>query len=239
MNRIVRFLPVWNATLGEGSAIGCLLESEDFSLFERGLGLPEWLAHTVEEIFGGLGDKDRALFAVQVFEAIPVGTSIEHVRWQLAVNRLQALVEALRLKTQSYAKNCCEVIQQALDYCRCMTSDGAEQLSLDAISRLAKAAETIAREEYQKQSAIEAAQPWLARPLYLNPKAIARLAKDDAYAAANAVVAASRAIESSPSAAGKSVAAAGAAAFHLIGPTSAEHYMREARDLIAMLRETQ
>ena len=67
---------------GKGCAIGCTLESFDHSAYPTELGLPEWLARLEDRLFEGMENKYAMKFPLDFLEAIPVGVSLEPVKWK-------------------------------------------------------------------------------------------------------------------------------------------------------------
>lgn len=88
---------------GKGCAIGCTLEAYDHSLFRTKLGLPMWLARLIDNIFEGLRKERAEQFAEDVLEAIPVGVCVEHVKHEIAIKRLTALLDTLEGNLEEYA----------------------------------------------------------------------------------------------------------------------------------------
>lgn len=65
---------------GRGCFIGCSLHSSEHDAFPRLLGLPEWYAHLGEAIFEGLSGGEHSTFALEVYDATPVGANLDRVR---------------------------------------------------------------------------------------------------------------------------------------------------------------
>ena len=76
-----------------GCAVGCSIHSlnrklgkkysiSDHKVYEKALGLPEWLARLEDEIFDGLPKEEAMKWPEQFAQAIPVGVNVERVKWQ-------------------------------------------------------------------------------------------------------------------------------------------------------------
>lgn len=65
---------------GKGCAVGCTIEGNDHSRYEKELGLPEWLAHLEDVIFEGLTNGEAKTFPARFLEAIPVGADLSLVK---------------------------------------------------------------------------------------------------------------------------------------------------------------
>src|SRR5216684_1861738 len=70
-----------------GCAVGCTLNNYDHLAYEHELGLPQWLA-------------------VDFLEAVPVGSNVEKVRWQLAILRHTQARDRLLSNKEPYAIQC-------------------------------------------------------------------------------------------------------------------------------------
>jgi len=65
----------WNGA--KGSLVGCILESEDLAQWEHELGLPQWLATTVDGLAAQQATVDDALaFGVELLSAIRPGADV-------------------------------------------------------------------------------------------------------------------------------------------------------------------
>ena len=61
----------------KGSIIGCILESEDLSEWETGLGLPQWLAVLIDALAANQPSvEEAAALGIATLEAIPPGTDV-------------------------------------------------------------------------------------------------------------------------------------------------------------------
>jgi hypothetical protein len=79
---------------GLGCAVGCTLESYDHARYPIELGLPEWLARLEDVIFENLPQQEAMLWPEKFLSAIPVGVDVEKVKHQLAIKRLDRIIEA-------------------------------------------------------------------------------------------------------------------------------------------------
>ncbi|XXX81272.1 hypothetical protein WMF30_21160 [Sorangium sp. So ce134] len=234
LDHIVQGKAIWTGEVG--TAVGCTIESDDYALYPTTLGLPEWFAWAEDAVFEGLPSKECAIFAIHVLQAIPVGANIEPVRWKLAIARHNAQMAMLQSNEAKYAAACRDAIQRVVKHCEQMLSgyetEAAEKEAIADAERSAKAAEAQARKVYKEQNSIESAAPWLADAVKHNPRTEARLAKEAARSAADAMASAARSIES-PRSAGKSIKAAASAA-----RTGVEKYFQdEGARLIALVSE--
>jgi hypothetical protein len=75
----------WNERSHKGCNIGCVLHSDDHSLFPERLGLPVWMAHLHDRMHEGLNLEDTRDFS-KVYSVIPVGISwdqLELIKYKL------------------------------------------------------------------------------------------------------------------------------------------------------------
>lgn len=88
----------------KGCAVGCSIHSlnhklgksyktSDHSVYEKELGLPEWLARLEDTIFEGLPTEDAQLWPTQFTKAIPVGVNLEPIKWQFCSFILKENIE--------------------------------------------------------------------------------------------------------------------------------------------------
>jgi hypothetical protein len=88
----------------KGCAVGCAIHSlnarlgknynnSDHSVYEKELGLPEWLARIEDTIFEGLPVSDAKKWPEQFIEAIPVGVNLESVKWKFCAFILKENIE--------------------------------------------------------------------------------------------------------------------------------------------------
>jgi hypothetical protein len=83
---IVQGVAEWNGD--KGGVIGCTVHSNDRSRYEPDLGIPTEVASLVEILFERLPEEEAKLFALEFFEAVPVGADLSFVwpaiaRWLL------------------------------------------------------------------------------------------------------------------------------------------------------------
>lgn len=67
---------------GKGCAVGCTVHGAEHKRYESELGLPEWLAHLEDVLFEWLTNAEAKAFPLAFLDAIPVGVSLDRVRWQ-------------------------------------------------------------------------------------------------------------------------------------------------------------
>lgn len=85
---------------GKGCGVGCTIHSSDIAAYETKLGLPMWLAKLEDVLFEGIENQEAKNFPLAFLEAIPVGVTLDHVRWQFCLFLMQenlALISALPL----------------------------------------------------------------------------------------------------------------------------------------------
>jgi hypothetical protein len=92
---------------GKGCFIGCVLHSDKHSEFETRYGIPTWMAKLCDVIFEGLPNGEAKKFAVEFWEAAPIGVDLNPLQHQFAVfvqrenlERVQSLDIAEALKTE-------------------------------------------------------------------------------------------------------------------------------------------
>jgi hypothetical protein len=78
---------------GKGCAVGCTLENYDHSSYPIELGLPKWIAHLEDRIFEGLPGEEAMFWPEQFLSAIPVGMDVEPIKHQLAIRRMNRLID--------------------------------------------------------------------------------------------------------------------------------------------------
>ena len=102
----------------KGCAVGCSIHSlnaklgtkyatNDHSVYETALGIPEWLARLEDGIFEGLPVSEAKKWPGEFLKAVPVGATLEPVKWQFCafilkrnIDRVLALDIADDLKKQ-------------------------------------------------------------------------------------------------------------------------------------------
>jgi hypothetical protein len=67
---------------GKGCAVGCTIYSNDHTLYEKNLGLPEWLARLEDRIFEGMSNEKAKQFPIDFIAAIPIGINLNKVKWR-------------------------------------------------------------------------------------------------------------------------------------------------------------
>lgn len=88
----------------KGCAVGCSIHSlnlklgknystADHSVYEKELGIPEWLARLEDTIFEGLPQKEAVEWPEQFAKAIPVGVNLEPVKWKFYAFILRENIE--------------------------------------------------------------------------------------------------------------------------------------------------
>ena len=81
---------------GKGCAVGCSLMSvakinnehfakDNHSLYEKYLGIPEWLARVEDTIFEGVSLKRSKTWPVEFAQAIPIGVDLESIKSKLMI----------------------------------------------------------------------------------------------------------------------------------------------------------
>jgi len=98
-------------TYGEGSngdwkgcAVGCSIHSlnkklgktyatNDHSVYEKELGIPEWLARLEDTIFEGLPIEEAKKWPTKFTKAVPVGVNLEPVKWKFCAFILKEGIE--------------------------------------------------------------------------------------------------------------------------------------------------
>lgn len=79
----------------KGCAVGCSIHSlnlklgkdystSDHSVYEKELGIPEWLARLEDTIFEGLPSEEAKKWPGQFLKAIPIGVNLEPVKWKIS-----------------------------------------------------------------------------------------------------------------------------------------------------------
>lgn len=113
---------------GKYCAVGCAIESlnklngkhydhSDHSVYEKELGVPEWLARLEDTLFEGITKEESKDWPLSFARAIPVGVDLEPVRWKLNVfiqKRNLKRVKALDID-ESLKRQVCEAIQQVIE----------------------------------------------------------------------------------------------------------------------------
>ncbi len=88
----------------KGCAVGCSIHSlnlklgkdydtSDHSVYEKELGIPEWLARLEDTIFEGLTVEESKSWPEKFAKAIPVGVNLEPVKWKFCSFILKENIE--------------------------------------------------------------------------------------------------------------------------------------------------
>jgi hypothetical protein len=96
----------FNSTSGKGCAVGCSLESvsrlkklkfsfDDHTLYEKHLGIPEWLARVEDTLFEGMTEERSKTWPVEFAEAIHPGADLEKVRVPFIVMLLEHTLQSM------------------------------------------------------------------------------------------------------------------------------------------------
>lgn len=97
-----------------GCAVGCTLDAYDHSRYPIELGLPEWLAYLEDAIFEGLPADEAQTWPESFLEAIQPGADVEPVRHQLALRRIDRLIDAQNGAVSKHDKSIDAVITQTV-----------------------------------------------------------------------------------------------------------------------------
>lgn len=110
-------------TYGEGSgkswrgcAVGCSIHSinalrgqnyktSNHSVYEKELGIPEWLARLEDTIFEGLPVAEAKLWPERFIKAIPEGVDLEPIKWKFSAYLMSAESAAESAKSVAYTKH--------------------------------------------------------------------------------------------------------------------------------------
>src|ERR1700676_815813 len=65
---------------GKGCAVGCSIHSSDHSLYEKELGLPEWIARVEDRIFEGLPNHLSKEWPLRISKAVKIGSNIDKIK---------------------------------------------------------------------------------------------------------------------------------------------------------------
>lgn len=88
----------------KGCAVGCSIHSlnirlkknydtDDHSVYEKALGVPEWLARLEDTIFEGLSAEEAKLWPEKFAKAIPVGVNLEPIKWRFSAYLLKENID--------------------------------------------------------------------------------------------------------------------------------------------------
>ncbi len=87
-----------------GCAVGCSIHSlnrlqnkryttDDHTVYEEALGIPEWLARLEDTIFEGLPKDDAMKWPLRFAKAVPVGKDLESIKWKFCAFVLSRNIE--------------------------------------------------------------------------------------------------------------------------------------------------
>src|ERR1700692_4227756 len=65
---------------GKGCSVGCSIHSSDHSLYEKELGLPEWIARVEDRIFEGLPNHLAKEWPLRFSKAVKIGSNIDKIK---------------------------------------------------------------------------------------------------------------------------------------------------------------
>ena len=93
----------------KGCSVGCTIDSINKILgktysnsshesIEESVGIPTWLAKVQDVLFEGIPDEEGAQFSIDFLSAIPVGVSLELVKWKFCAFILKECID--RVSTQ-------------------------------------------------------------------------------------------------------------------------------------------
>ena len=96
----------------KGCAVGCSIQSlnkgldtSDHSIYEKELGIPEWLARLEDKLFEGLPVEESKKWPGDFMQAIPIGVNLEHVKYKFCVFLLKENIDrVLTLKIEDSLK---------------------------------------------------------------------------------------------------------------------------------------
>jgi hypothetical protein len=191
----------------KGCAVGCSIHSlniklkknystSDHSVYEKELGIPEWLARLEDIIFEGLSVEESKKWPEQFAKAIPVGVNLEPVKWKFCAFILKENIElVLTLKISD------ELKKQVVDSIRGVLrlNESAIKTGIwddSAAESAARSAESAARSAaWSAESAAESAES-AARSAAWSAESAARSARSAAWSAAWSAESAARSAES-------------------------------------------
>ncbi len=88
----------------KGCAVGCSIHSlntklgkayktNDHTVYEKELGIPEWLARLEDTLFESLSVQDAKKWPGQFAKAVPVGVNLEPVKWKFCAHLMKENIE--------------------------------------------------------------------------------------------------------------------------------------------------
>jgi hypothetical protein len=229
----------------KGCAVGCTIDSinkvlgrsystSSHSIFEKTIGVPEWLARLQDNLFENLPEDESSQFAVDFLSSIPVGVNLEPVKWRFCAFVLKECIERIRNDDNLEEKLKKEVvtsIQGVLSiHESAITSGTFDTETARAAGAAAEAAAWAAAGTAWAARAARAARAAAGTAGSAEAAARAAWAARAARAAAGTAGSAWAAAEAAAGAAGAAWAAAEAAA-------GAAAYKRYAEELIRILKE--
>jgi len=107
----------------KGCAVGCSIKSlnklehtkystDDHTVYETALGMPEWLAQLEDKIFEGLLVEDAKQWPLRFSQAVPVGADLEPIKWKFCAFILSRNIE--RVLTLDIADSLKEEVVSAI-----------------------------------------------------------------------------------------------------------------------------
>jgi hypothetical protein len=220
----------------KGCAVGCSVHSlnkinktkastSDHTVYEKALGMPEWLARLEDTIFEGLPKELAMKWPLRFAQAVPVGVDLDPIKWKFcAYLMVQNIEQVLTLDiTDKLKEQVVSAIRGVLNLHETIIKTGKPAKS-EAWAAAGAAARSAESAEWAAESAAESAAELAARSAW----AAARSAGAAEWAAmAAAELAAELAARSAGAAAWAAMAAAELAA------ESAELAARSAADSVA------
>ena len=100
----------------KGCAVGCSVHSlnrlngtsyqtSDHTVYEKELGIPEWLARLEDRIFEGLPKEEAKKWPSQFIKAVPVGKNLDPIKWKFCAFILKENINrVLKLKIKDELK---------------------------------------------------------------------------------------------------------------------------------------
>lgn len=99
---------------GKGCAVGCTIEGDDHSKYEKELGIPEILARLEDGLFEEMSNKDAMKFPLRFIEAVPVGADLSMVFTKLVIweweDKKHGLKNLKDIKSDKELYDCCESV---------------------------------------------------------------------------------------------------------------------------------
>ena len=73
--------------------LGKSYKTDDHTVYEKELGIPEWLARLEDTIFEGLPKKEAIEWPLRFAKAVPVGVNLEPVKWKFCAYLMQENID--------------------------------------------------------------------------------------------------------------------------------------------------